>query len=362
MKIAIIGTRGVPGRYGGFETIAEALSLGLVAKGHRVCVYCRKGNLAGSKNNYRKINLVYVPFFNNKYLGTLSHTFLSIIYSLSNNYDVYIVFNIGVTPLCLILKLLGKKVILNVDGFEWYRRKWNIIAKFYFIICAVTARFFTDEIITDSMEVQKYYRGKLFTQTKFIPNGAEIFKSADKSLLDEYAITPQEYFFTASRLVPENNIELLIKSFSRLNTDKKLLIAGGTSHSEGYYRKLVSLKNERIFFLGPVYDPARLTSLHHYCLAYFHGNDSGGSSLGLLKALSYGNCVLTVDTLSNREVAGNSALFYKKSISDLTAKMKLVLHSKTARMEFKKKAVKRIQNKYSWKKTVGIYDTLLKRL
>lgn len=359
MKIAIIGTRGVPARYGGFETIAEALSTGFAKKGHQLTVYCRKQSGKKNPDAFHGINLIYTPFIDNKYLSTFSHTFTSILHTLLRKYDVSIVFNVGVVPLCLILKILNRKVILNVDGFEWYRKKWNVIAKFYFMLCASMAKFVVDEIITDSKDVQKYYKKRFSTKTIYLTNGAYIIQSADRTQLKKFDLLPYEFFFTASRLVPENNIDIIIEAFKHLKTKKVLVIAGGSSHSEEYVNKLLNVTNKKIIMIGPLYNPKDLAALHHYCYAYVHGNDAGGTSLGLLKALGFGNCVFTIQTQSNKEVVGESAILYKKSVSDLAGKLSFVIKNPLAREKYKKKAINRIKKYYTWEKIVESYEKLL---
>jgi len=358
MKIAIIGTRGVPARYGGFETIAEALSTGLVKKGHVVFVYCRKGNIPESPKKYQGINLVYTSYFTNKYLGTFSHVFFSITHAIFQKYDIALVFNVGVAPLCALLKLFNIKVILNVDGFEWYRKKWKWFAKIYFIFCALIAKFIVNEIITDSKDVQSYYQRKLSTKTTYITNGAYVSTVADNKILKKFNVLPYEYFFTASRLVPENNIDLMIRTYININTKKLFLIAGGSSYSDNYENKINEAINDRIVMLGPIYNPVELAVLHTFCYAYIHGNDAGGTSLGLLKALGYGNCVLTINTHSNKEVVGDSAILYDKSVLGLAQKIEYVLKNPKKVKVYRIKARERVRRKYTWNKIIDLYEKL----
>lgn len=359
MKIAIIGTRGIPAHYGGFETCAEEISIGLVNKGHRVTVYCRYGNEPGKPKNYKNVNLIYVPHLDSKNIGTISHSLCALIHSLFCKYNVTLVFNVGLAPLCIIPKVFGKKIILNVDGLEWKRKKWGSVAKKYFLFCEIIAHYFTDAIITDSKAIQKYYEQKYNVKSTYIAYGANIDKSRDNSILSKYNVTKNEYFFIASRLEPENNADLIIEAFAKLKTNKKLIIAGGANYKSSYIEKLKKIKDKRIKLLGPIYNENHIRELHCNCFAYIHGNEVGGTNPALLKAMGYGNCVIALNVSYNKEVLRDSGFYFEKSkVSLMDTLVKLLNNSKLV-LKYRKKAITRIKKTYLWEKIVNEYENLI---
>jgi len=208
MKVAIIGTRGIPAKYGGFETCAEELSIGLVKKGHKVIVSCRGYLYPEKKKFYKGVKLVYPPSIRGKITDTLSHTFFSILRVLIENPDVILVFNSANSPVALIGKIYGKKIVINVDGLEWKRKKWGKIGKLYYKFCELFSCIVADEIISDAMAIKDYYRRKYKIESVFIPYGAYFYKSKNPEILNEYGLERKNYFFIGSRLEPENNQDI----------------------------------------------------------------------------------------------------------------------------------------------------------
>lgn len=362
MKISIIGTRGIPARYGGFETAAEEIAVGLVKKGHQVSVYCRKNNADPKIENYKNVNLRYLPHLDSKNIGTLSHSLLAIINASFRRYEMILAFNVGIAPLCLIPKLFGIPVVLNVDGLEWKRRKWGFIARSYFRFCEKIVQFTADKVVTDSKAIQSYYQESYNIPSIYIPYGARNEKSNNLKILKKYCIRRDEYFFNASRLEPENNADLIIEAFKKVQTNKKLLIAGGANYKSSYIKEIMRTKDPRIVFLGPVYKENHIKELHCNCYAYIHGNEVGGTNPALLKALGYGNCVLALDVSYNREVVGDAAILFRKSTADLGRKLNYVLKNPNSRKFYQRYAKERIQKYYSWKKVVEKYEELFRTL
>lgn len=362
MKIAIIGTRGVPARYGGFETCAEEISVGLVKKGHSVSVYCRYNNEKGNPKTYQGVKLIYIPHFDSKNVGTLSHSLLSFLHSIFHNYDVVLAFNVGLAPLCLMPKLFGQKIVLNVDGLEWKRRKWGWFARKYFLFCEKIAGFSTFKIITDSKEIQKYYQKNYHINSTYIPYGAHIENSKEPEILKKYGVKKDEYFFIASRLEPENNADLIIKAFHKLQTKKKLLIAGGANYKSKFIEDLNKIKDDRVKLLGPIYDPNHIKELHLGCFAYLHGNEVGGTNPSLLKAMGYGNCILALDVSFNKEVAGDAAIYFEKNTESLQDKLQYIINHPHLRRNYQQKAISRVRRYFSWERIIEAYEKLFKSL
>lgn len=356
MKIAILGTRGVPARYGGFETCAEELSVGLASKGHKVFVYCRKGN--SDLVEYKGVKLIILPRIRNKYLDTFGSVLVQVLHSLLLKVDIIMVFGLTGTPFLWIPRLQGKKVVINVDGLEWKRKKFNWIAKEYLKLMEKLSCVIANNLVTDSRAINQYYLKKYNKPSTFIAYGAYIKKSAKPEIINEYGLKSNEYLFVASRLEPENNADITVKAFEEVKTEKKLVISGDANYKSPFIKKLQKTKDPRIIFTGGIYKPYHIEELHCNCYAYIHGNEVGGTNPALLKALGYGNCVLAIDVPYNREVVDDAGILYKKSIEDLREKMQFVIDNPDIVLKYREKARQRIASQYTWGKIINEYEIL----
>lgn len=358
-KIALIGTRGVPARYGGFETCAEELSVRLSENGYDVTVYCRNDNWEKDRKEYKKVHLVLLPYFHSKALQTFSHTALSTLHALFRHYDAIIVFNVANSIFAAKLLLFGNRVVINVDGLEWKRKKWGFLGRSYFKFSEYIASKIGAKIISDSRGIQNYYLEKFKKESHFIAYGANIGKSINPDIISEYNLVKNEYFLVVSRLEPENNADLIISAFEKIDSNNKLVIVGGTNYKSIFAERLRRTKDPRIIFLGPVYKDGHLRELYCNCYAYIHGNEVGGTNPALLQAMGYGNCVLGLDVIYNREVIEDNGLLYSKNASDLKAKLDYTLENPEKVKEFGELAAKRIKSEYTWDKITREYEALL---
>ena len=362
MKVAIIGTRGIPAKYGGFETCAEELSIGLVKKGHKVIVSCRRYLYPDKKKFYNGVKLVYPPSIRGKTTDTLSHTFFSILRVLIENPDVILVFNSANSPVALIGKIYGKKIVINVDGLEWKRRKWGKIGKLYYKFCELFSCIVADKIISDAMAIKDYYRRKFKTESVFIPYGAYFYRSKNPEILNEYGLERKNYFFIGSRLEPENNQDIAVNAFSMVKTDMKLVIVGVANYRSKYVRFLKKFEGEKIKLLSPIYEKNKYNELHANAYAYIHGNEVGGTNPALLQAMGSGNCIIAYDCPFNREVLGNCGLYFKKDAFDLKEKIEYLLNNPEKVKEYGKMARERVKNFYRWEKVIDDYEKLFLNL
>ena len=362
MKIALIGTRGVPANYGGFETCAEELAVALAAKGHEVTAYCRPGNSEGDPEEYKGVRLVYRKFVNSKSLGTLSHTANCMLHAVRQDFDVLMVFNAGNAPLCVIPRLFGRKVAVNVDGLEWKRAKWGRAAKLYYQFGEWTATKLAHRIVSDSRAIQDYYIERFKTPSTFIAYGAHVESSERPEILEEYGLEPGQYLFVASRLEPENNADTTIAAFERVQTDKYLVIAGGANWKSPFVERLQRTTDPRVKLLGPISKPGHIHELHANCYAYVHGNEVGGTNPALLKALGYGNCVLSLDVAFNAEVVADAAVLYEKDPADLAGKMQMLIDDPALAQTYRERAPQRIKEAYQWPMVTDDYELLFQRL
>jgi len=358
MHIAILGTRGVPAKYGGFETCAEEISVRMAQRGHKITVYCRKGNHDDSLTSFKGVDLIHLPYIRGKATETFSHTFFSIIHALTIKADIFYVMNSANGPLCLIPKLFRRKIVINVDGLEWKRKKWGKIARSYLLVSEGVCAKIATRIVSDAFGIKKYYLARYNTDSTFIAYGANIEKSTNKKILDEYDLKPDEYFFVASRLEPENNADITIKAMELVNTDKKLVIAGGAKYKNKYIKTLMKTKDKRIIFLGSVYKDGHIKELHCNCFAYIHGNEVGGTNPALLKAMGYGNMVFALDNVFNNEVLSGCGISYKKDPNDLAKKMQKIIDNPDDRRHYQNLALNRIREAYTWDKITDEYIKL----
>jgi glycosyltransferase involved in cell wall biosynthesis len=284
------------------------------------------------------------------------------LHAILRKYDIIYVMNAANSPLCFLPMILGKKVVINVDGLEWRRKKWGFFARQYYQFAEWLSTKFATRIISDSMGIKEYYLKRYKTDSTFIAYGANIEKSENPEILEEYGLTKDNYFFIASRLEPENNADITVKAFEKVKTDKKLVIAGGANYKSDFINKIKETKDDRIIFLGPVYKDGHIKELHCNCYAYVHGNEVGGTNPALLKALGYGNTTLALNVNFNAEVIQNSGMLYEKDPNDLASKMQILVDDPEYCRSFRSKAIDRINEAYTWKKISDEYENFFLKL
>jgi glycosyltransferase involved in cell wall biosynthesis len=362
LRIAILGTRGIPANYGGFETCAEEVGRGLAARGHAVTVYCRTGNAPGDPAEYGGVSLRYTGHIEHKALGTLTHTLTATLDAMHRDFDVLVYFNAANALPALLAKLCrSRPVVFNVDGLDWKRRKWGPLGRAYYQVAEWVSTKIADRVVSDSRAIQAYYYSRWKTPSTFVPYGAHVEDPERPAVLQEYGLAPDSYFFTASRLEPENNADITVRAFAQVMTDKRLVIAGGANYQSEFVRRLRTTTDSRVVFLGPVYAPGHIRELHCGAFAYIHGNEVGGTNPALLKAMGYGNCVLALDVPYNAEVVVDAALLYRKDPADLAAKMRLVLTDRALVQRLRERARERVRSAYRWDQVIEGYERVLRR-
>lgn len=360
MKIALIGTRGVPANYGGFETFYEELGKRLSARGHEITVYCRSSYYENKLDKYLGMKLVYLPNLRIKSLDTLSHTLLSIVHAIGRTYDVYMVCNAANSPLLLLPRLLGKQVAINTDGLEWKRGKWGVIGRLYYKLSERVATKLAQRVISDSRAIQEYYEIEYNVKTNFIAYGAYPTESIKPELLKTLNLTPGGYFLQITRFEPENNPLLTIQAFKRLNTDKKLVIIGGVPYESDYLHAILSeaKDNPNILLPGSIYDKELLNEIWCNCFAYVHGNEVGGTNPALLQAMASKCFTIAIDVSFNRDVLGDSGIFFSKEVHLLAKQMRWALDHEYGLIKYKSEALERIISNYSWDMVADAYEAL----
>lgn len=364
MNIALIGTRGVPANYGGFETFYEELGKRLAERGHDVTVYCRDSYYPEKMNEYCGMKLVYLPNLKKKSLDTLSHTFYSILHAIRQPYDVYMVCNAANSPVLLIPRLLGKRIAINTDGLEWKRGKWGKVARTYYKICERISTILAHRVVADSRGIQDYYASEYKADTTFIPYGAYPSQSQRPELLEKLGIQPGEYFLQITRFEPENNPLLTIQAFKKLTTDKKLVVIGGVPYESEYSRTISNeaAGNPNIILPGSIYDKELLNEIWCNCFAYIHGNEVGGTNPALLQTMASGCFTIAIDVSFSRDVLADAGIFFKNNIQSLANQMQWSLDHGNELGSYKSLAVDRIKLDYSWDKVTDDYEKLFSNL
>jgi len=365
MKIAFIGSRGIPARYSGFETFYEQLAVRLAARGHEVTVYNRSHFIRDVRGTYKGVRLVTLPSIPTKHLDTLTHTFVSSLHALTQGYDIAYYSIVGNSPLVWIPRMAGSSVLLNVDGEDWAREKWGRFAQWYQLQCERIACRTSNVLIADAHEVRRRYRDRYQTESIFVPYGANITRNNQTEVLTRWGLSPQSYIYYVGRFVPENAIDLLIRSFLRLNTSLKLVITGDASYMDDYKKHLQALAagHERIVFTGYAFgdDYAQLSS---HALLYVQPSGIDGTRPALLDQLGFGNCVVVRNTKVNLEVIQDAGYaFDRNRPEDALAELLQDLIDHPDKINaMKQKAEDRILSYYNWEWITDFYLDLFQRL
>lgn len=359
----MFGQKRIPSREGGVEIVVEELCTRMVAQGHNVTCYNRGGHhVSGSEfdskrlKEYKGINLKTVPTIEKKGLAAVSSSFFAALCCAFGKYDVVHIHAEGPAFFAWIPKLLGKKVIVTIHGLDWQREKWKAGFGAKFIRQGErNAVKYADEIIVLSKGVQDYFEKTYGRKTVFIPNGVNRPKKQKAELITEkYGLEKDSYILFLGRLVPEKGIKYLIEAFKQVETDKELVIAGGSSDTSEFENEMKELAKEdkRILFTGFV-QGQELEELYSNAYVYVLPSDLEGMPLSLLEAMSYGNCCLVSDIPECVDVVEDKALIFQKSdVNSLYTKLVDICCNSSKVQSFKRTAEVFVCNKYSWNKIV----------
>lgn len=371
LNIAMLGHKRIPSREGGIEIVVEELSTRMVEAGHSVTCYNRLGHHVsgkefdgGSLKEYKGVKLKSVFTINRKGLAAMTSSFFGAICAAFGKYDVVHFHAEGPCAMLWLPKLFGKRCIATIHGIDWQRAKWGGFASKYIKFGEQVAAKYADEIIVLSEGVQKYFMDTYGRKTVFIPNGVNrpIIRSP-QLIKEKYGLDKDEYILFLGRLVPEKGITYLIEAFKEVTTDKKLVIAGGSSDTDTFMQELKQLAegDNRIVFTGFV-QGQMLEELYSNAYVYTLPSDLEGMPLSLLEAMSYGNCCLTSDIAECAEVVEDKAILFKKSdIDDLKEKLQYACDNPDAVKKLKDGAADFICQKYNWdavvEQTLKLYQS-----
>lgn len=407
MKIALIGSRGIPARYSGFEQFYEQFAVRLAERGHEVTVYNRSHFIKDVKKEYKGVRIVSLPSIPTKHLDTITHTALSSLHALFQGYDMVYYCIVGNSPLVWIPRLVGAKTLINVDGEDWAREKWSGFAKTYQKWCERVACICSNVVIADAKGILDRYRKLYGHEAIFVPYGANIRPRGECSVvgssllndgdiedepilasdpavpesthqsinpstgsqippaLQKWNLLPEDYVFYVGRFVPENAIDLLIRAFKRVKTEKRLVIVGDAPYADDFRKALHELAadDQRIIFTGYAFgDDYAVLSANAFVYVQPAGID--GTRPALLDQMGFGNCVLVRNSTVNMEVIGDCGCFFdKERMEESLAEVlqDLIAHPEKVE-EFRSRVTSRIENYYNWEWVTSFYEDLFERM
>jgi glycosyltransferase involved in cell wall biosynthesis len=364
MRVAILGTRGIPARYGGFETFAEELSARLVAAGHAVTVYTRAHAAVPGVRIHRGAAVRRLPALRLKAFETLSHTLLSSLTVSRARFDVVLLCNAANAPLIPLLHVRRLPVALNVDGLERKRRKWGALGRSYYRLCEALSARWADALVTDARVIQVYYRRAWHRTSEMIPYGGDLQAPRGDDALRRFALADGGYFLYVSRFEPENNPDRVLLAYRDVAAQVPLVMVGGAPYAAGLARRIrrLAAEDSRVVLTGPLYGDAYRQLLFH-ARAYIHATEVGGTHPALVEAMGAGRVVFFLDNPANREVVrGAGVPFSFAGGRSLGAALSAYLTEPAAAAPLGEAARGRVQQSYRWDDVAAAYGRLLEAL
>lgn len=329
MKIAFIGQKGLPAKSGGVERHVEDLVIKLAKQGHDVFVYTRPNYSNPNIKFYKNVRLISLPSIDSKNLDAISHTLISTLHALFQNYDIIHYHGVGPATLAWIPRIFSKaKIFTTFHCQNQYHKKWSKLAKMYLKFGEWAACKFPHQTIVVSKILRQIAKEKYKTNAIYIPNGITIFesKNSKNNTLNKFSLTANKYFLAVGRLISEKGIHHLINAYKKIKTDKKLVIVGNSSYSDDYvnFLKKIATGNKNIIFTGEQYDE-NLHTLYQNAYLYVHPSETEGLPISVLEAMGHSKCVLVSNIPANIEAfAGMGYLFMNKDVSDLAKKLEIL--------------------------------------
>jgi glycosyltransferase involved in cell wall biosynthesis len=364
MKIAILGTRGIPASYSGFETAVEQLASRLSDRGHEVVVYCRPHVVDRNLRAYKGAELVHLRTIQNKYLDTFVHTFRAAIHTARvTKPDVALFFIAGNSPLCMITRRGDIPAVINIDGLDSDRGKWPTLAKAYLRFAESRAPRWADRAITDSHVVAEMFERRYGTRIGVVPYGVEDPGFDGTETLERMGLEPRKYILFVGRLEPENNPHLLVEAFSRIGAERsrgmKLAIVGGAPYASEYIRQVWRSADPRVVFPGYVFGHG-YWELQRHAYLFCAPTEVGGTHPVILEAMAAGNCVLVNDHPPNVETVGDAGIYFRggAGVEDLTGQLDRLLNDPVQVEGYRASALRRAE-RYSWDAVTDEYEQLL---
>jgi glycosyltransferase involved in cell wall biosynthesis len=370
LRVALLGGRGIPGRYGGYETLTEELAARLVERGFEVTVYCRSHFTPRRLARHRGAELVVLPTVRTKHLDTPVHTLLACLDAGRRGFDAALVVNSANAVWVPLLRAAGVPAALHVDGIEKRRRKWGPLGRAVYALSERLACVVPDALVTDAEVIRRHYLERYGADSTAIaygvdpadPGEPDPAAGAAGSALARLGLEPRRYFLYVSRFEPENNPDRVAEAYRGVGGELPLVMVGGAPYADRFIRGFTEGADPRIVFPGPIYG-AGYRELLGGALAYVHATEVGGTHPALVEAMGFGNCVVVNDTPENREVAGDAALYFSAAEpAGLAAALEAVRGDPAAAAERGRRAAERAAERYSWDGVADAYARLFERL
>jgi glycosyltransferase involved in cell wall biosynthesis len=360
LRIALVGTRGVPARYGGFETAVEEVGRRLVEQGHEVVVYCRTTSGGPRPERHLGMRLVHLPALRRRSLETLSHTGASVAHLMVHRVDAAIVFNAANAPWLPLLRAARIPVATHVDGLEWQRAKWGGIGKRYYRVVEALSVRWSDALIADAQGIADYYRAEFAAPTEQIAYGAPETTGIGGDRLGELGLTARGYHLVVARFEPENHVDVIVDGYWRSQARLPLVVVGSAPYADDYTRRVHALADERVRFLGGVWDQELLDQLYANSHTYLHGHSVGGTNPSLLRAIGAGAATIAYDVSFNREVLESSGRYFTTAEDVSAAVMAAELDPEGTRRDGR--SARLLAARYDWDDVADRYAALCRRL
>lgn len=362
MRIAFLGTRGIPAAYGGFESCVHELSTRLSKRGHDVDVYCRCDWPKSALMTYDGVHLTQLPRLRRGFLESPFNSFVATMRAVFGKSDIIHYFGCGSVPFVPLARLSGKKVILTVDGIEWERTSYSAAARLYLRSFAELAMVFPHTTVADSRSSVDWYARRTGAAPEYIPYGTKMSKTVDDGVLAKFGLGREKYVFFAGRLVHEKGVHTLVEAFKSVKGDIELVIVGDFPGKSEYVEELKRNADSRTRFLGYVYG-SEYETIRNASLVHVHPSLLEGTSISLLEALGAGRCIVSSDLKENVEVAGDSAVYFRADDpADLSAKLNDLLVNPDAIARGRRTALDRASGLFDWDAIVKRYEDIYSKL
>lgn len=358
MRWAMIGTRGVPANYGGFETAVEEIGRRLVARGHEITVFCRtSAKNVDSGATHLGMRRVVLPSVRKRSLETLSHTALSVVQPALGDNDAAILFNAANSPFLPVLRARRIPVATHVDGLEWRRAKWGPAGQRYYRVAESLAVRWSDALIADAQGIADYYRQEFDAPTRLIAYGAPILRASNATLLADLDLEPASFHLVVARFEPENHVLDIVRGYVASRAGLPLVVVGSAPYADAYTKEIEEAADGRVRLVGGVWNQELLDALYANALTYIHGHSVGGTNPSLLRAAGAGAAVIAYDVNFNREVLGTHGDFFSGE-TDLAA----LIDSAEADPDGSARRGAQVQasmSRYDWDDVANEYEQLL---
>ena len=368
MRIAIIGQKGIPAKGGGVEKHVENLAVNLVKAGEDVLVYNRINYRPEKLKDYQGVQIINLPTIGSKHLDAIVHTFLSIIHLSTQKVDIIHLHSIGPGLLAWLVKLIKPKtkLIFTFHCQDYYHQKWNAVARHMLKLGEKIGHKYADEVIAVSKSLQSYSYKRYNRQVNYIPNAVEKVNIISANIIKEkWGLDKDNYIVSISRLVKHKGIHYLIEAYKKLNTDKKLVIVGSSSHTNDYVQYLHNLAkdNKNIIFTG-LQNGDTLNELFSNAYIFVQPSEEEGLSISLLEALSYKLPIIASDIPANAEVLGDTnVLFKNKNVDNLKEKLESLINDSDLALKLSEKGKERVEKYFNWPKVskdiIDVYKKVL---